>query len=628
MRGASALPAGVELKPLRWPGSAHEGESLIGLITRRGSEHFLGSNRLILRACGIDVHHQGSALSRATASNIKELARILRIEIEKLEQMACPVIGSDHSGDIVVWGERTMRLRDIETRYRRISPTSLDQIEHHRQSWLLRLLPYCPESFEQLIHTCPSCNSSLHWSLAKPISWCDQTGCENGARPIPPSTEFLREDMRREYTLFADLVSADANTAGAARASLHHDLQNIDNPTLVDLIFFMSDIDRPQGCKANMSISRSTNAADLAERIIKGTEAVSRWPEPLEEITRRALYNKKSEYYLWSRLKQVVSHHPNQELKTVLVQGVTALGDCRRTAAPPNSSPIMLQTELVQRTWISAEQGAFLSKGDYLRRNGREGDAGLSKFDRELGEEFIEQWKASTRNATVANRIKLPIYAIAQLGKAGSLQPTTNRGLNALEPEGCTMTASLDTLIDKLNALPFAAADTKELISIAAASKVIGGGLKPWATIIQLIIDGTLKCYRAESDKNPTARTLVIQRKDLPVLASLPIANYDDGVMCSSASKEDVTRILNATSRQIDDLEAEELLRFERKGKKLACQMSEVLALANERAFGAEMTMRTGIVPQKLEEWLSVKGIDKLPGGGWSRAAINKSLNI
>lgn len=628
MRGASALPPGVELKPLRWPGSAHKGESLLGLITRRGSEHFLGSNRLILRACGIDVHHQGSALSRATASNIEELARILRIDIEKVEQMACPVTGSDHSGDIVVWGGRTMRLRDIETRYRRISPVSLEQSEHHRQSWLLRLLPYCPESFEQLIDTCPSCNSPLRWSLAKPIAWCDQTGCENGGRPIPPSTEFLREDMRREYTLFADLFSADTSTASAAHASLHPDLQNIDNPTLADLIFFMSDIDRPQGCKANMSISRSTNAADLAARIIKGTEAVSRWPEPLEQITRRALYNKKSQYYLWSRLKQALTHHPNQELKTVLVQGVPALGDCRRTAAPPNSSPIMLQTELVQRTWISAEQGAFLSRGDYLRRDGREGDAGLSKFDRELGEEFIAQWKASTRNAAVANRLKLPIYAIAQLGKAGTLQPTTNRGLNALEPEGFTMTTSLNALIDKLNALPLADPGKENLISIAAASKVIGGGLKPWATIIQLIIDGTLKCYRTETDKNPTTRTLVMQRRDLPVLASLPIASYDDGVICPSTSKEDVKRILNATSSQIDDLGAKELLRFERKGRKLACQMSEALALANERAFGAEITMRTGIISQKLEKWLSEKGISKLPGGGWSRAEINKSVDI
>lgn len=69
-------------------------------------------------------------------------------------------------------------------------------------------------------------------------------------------------------------------------------------------------------------------------------------------------------------------------------------------------------------------------------------------------------------------------------------------------------------------------------------------------------------------------------------------------------------------------------MRFERKGKKLACQMSEVLALANERAFGAEMTMRTGIAPQKLEEWLSVEGVRKLPGGGWSRVEINKSFNI
>lgn len=622
----AVLPPGVELRPLRWPGTAEPDESLLGLVTRRGAEHFLGSNRIILKGCGIDVRHQGDAVVHATREDMRKLSRILRIDEEHIRKKVCAVIGEDHTGKLVEWGGRSMRLRDLETRFRRISPTSMVDSPHHRQPWLLRLLPYCPISFERLIDTCPSCGSSLRWSAAKPMAWCDQTGCENGDRPIPPTADFLSEEIRREYGLFADLVCSHREKADRARASLHHDLQTIDNPTLVDLILLMSDIDRPATSKASMSISRRTDAAELAERIAKGTRAVAAWPEPLERMTRRAIHNKKSEYHLWLRLKNAASHHPNPGLRGLLVAGVPTLNDCRRTAAPPNSSPIMLQTELVKRTSISAEQGTLLSKGDYLRRDDREGDPGSSKFDLELAEDFIEQWKASSRNNVVANRLKLPVYAVHQCAMAGLLERPSNKGVRAIEPDGRIMNASLTALEVILDTLPVVGPDGGDLISLAVASKIIGGGLKPWAAIIQLVTDGTLECHRARDEKRPTVKSLLLKRDDVSVLGQLSATQSDYHLSQISVSKEDVKEILNARSKQIDELEATGQLSFAHDGRKLACQLSQVLTVAENRIFGAELSIRTGIYPNKLAEKLLAMGINALPNGGWARAETLRAL--
>lgn len=624
----AVLPPGVELRPLRWPGSARSDESLLGLVTRRGAEHFLGSNRIILKACGIDVRHQGDAVVHAAQADVRELSRILRIDEDQIRRKVCALVGKDHTGKLVEWGGHSMRLRDIETRFRRISPTSLIHGEHHRQSWLLRLLPYCASSFERLIDTCPACGGSLRWSAAKPIARCDQFDCENGDKSIPPTADFLNAEIRQEYRLFADLVSCDPRTADAARASLHRDLQTTDNPTLVDLIFLLSDIDRPANSKANMSISRKTDAADVAERIAKGMQAVSAWPKSLEQITRRAIHNKRSEYHLWLRLKNAVSHHPNRELGTLLITGVPALNDCRRTAAPPNSSPIMLQTELVKRTSISAEQGKLLSKGDYLRRDDREGDPGSSKFDRELAEEFVAQWKASTRNTAVANRFKLPVYAIFQFATAGLLERPSNKGVCALEPEGRIMNSSLEAFEESLRQLPIVEPDESNLISLAAASKVIGGGLKPWAAIMQFVINGTVECYRAQAEKHPIAKKLLMKSEDLSSLRQLSVADGDDHLLRVSVSKEDVKEILNARSQQIDELGATGQLSFERNGSKLAHQLSQVMTVASNRIFGAELSIRTGVHPKKLAGQLLAEGIEILPGGGWPRAETLRTLGL
>ena len=419
------------------------------------------------------------------------------------------------------------------------------------------------------------------------------------------------------------LLSADEQEAAAGRAMLHPDLREIDNPTLIDLVFLLADIDRPLGRRANMSTFRDTHAVDIAARATKGTEALLEWPSGLEHIAARAINNRKSERHLWSRLKAAANNHPNLAIRDLVVSGAPVIAEGLREAVAPDSPPVMLQTELVRLTGISAKQGAFLSKGDFLRSPDMVGDAGSSKLDLTLCEEFIEQRKASERNETVATRFLLPTYAIIQMGCSARLDRPSNPGLNALEPQTRIMTASVERLVAELASLEVSDG-MEELLSIGAASRIIGGGLKPWDEIIDAILNGHLPCLRATCDRVPTTRSLLIRRKDLGMLAKVTREPKSDFNVPLTASQQDAMEILNATFSQMTRLRSTGMLNFEQAYRKLACPMDEVLALAETNIFGAELSLRTDIAPNALKAWCDARGVVERPEGGFCRVQIDR----
>ena len=365
----------------------------------------------------------------------------------------------------------------------------------------------------------------------------------------------------------------------------------------------------------------------IAARATKGTEALLEWPSSLEKIAARAINNRKSERHLWSRLKSAANNHQNLEIRDLVVSGAPVIAEGLREAVAPDSPPVMLQTELVRLTGISAEQGAFLSKGDFLRSPDMVGDAGSSKLDRALCEEFIEQRKASERNETVATRLLLPTYAIMQMGCSDRLDRPSNPGLNALEPQTRIMAASVERLVAELASLDVSDG-TEELLSIGAASRIIGGGLKPWDEIMYAVLNAHLPCLRAKGDRAPTTRSLLIRRKDVGMLAKTTRGPKGDFNVPLFASQQDAMEILNATSSQMTRLRSNGMLNFEQAYKKLACPMNEVLALAERRIFSVELSLRTGIAPHALKAWCDAMGIVKQPEGGYCRVQFERLQSV
>lgn len=615
-----AIPAGLVLKPLRWPGEILDGESLPGVFTRRSAEHFLGSNYIVLRACGLNLQHQGNALTEASSDNIRELARLLRVDRGRLGELVCEPVGEDFTGTVVRWGSRTMRLRDLETRFRRVSPLALSRSGHHRQAWLSRLLPFCPETFEELIGTCPVCDRPLRWTLAKPISQCDEPSCEAGQQPIKPTNRCLPKELRELYSFFARLMSSNSQVSESARNTLHTDLEALDNPTLVDLIFLMASLDRPRGERSPALTARSDGNIGTVKRLVEGVEKIKRWPDDLHAIAERAINHEK---HLWARLKAVVNNHKNSGLGDLFRRAVPSLAESLAHATAPKSAPVMLQTEFIKRSGLQLRHTSILKKAKLLNKESPSVKGRRSiHFDREMAEEFIAARSASIWIRTIQHQFYIPGYGVAQLIGARYLDDITNEAIRALYPEGRITRNSYNTLVSDLAAGALSLTPGSNLPTISAASAVIGGGPKPWHEIINALFSPRITYFSRDTSKPVTFRNLLIRTKDIHVLREMKAQSDSALSLAERISKFEAGELLNAPHDTLDELCAAGMLSFKKEQRMLSCDSKQVLTLARERIFRAEASALSGISFQRMSLVARENGIVELEGGGWNRAQM------
>lgn len=623
MRRDAAIPPGVLLQPLLWDGDIEDDESFLGYLTRRAAEHHLGVNAVVLGSVGLKLQHQGKALFDCTQEQAERLAVLLRADPHRLTDVICPVIGSDHTGDLVRWGGRTMRRRDIETRYRRLAPLAITERQRHRQPWLLRLLSHCPVSFERLIQQCPSCGRVLLWSRSKPIDRCDHEDCIHWSESIETRGDLLPESMRREYARFAALLSSSSAVREKAERGLHPEIAQLANPDLVDLVSVLGLFSDSQ--ENEIGSEEDTTSRDAAV-ITRGIRAVEAWPQALVDLTAQAITERLRRPELWSQMKWHTRGYRNPVIRDLLICTVPELRQSLKRVTIPNSPQVMLQTELVKRTGLRADQA-----GEVCRALAKKTDFILAKetmIDHALACDFISQLTTSVPIGTTANALHLPNYAIAQLIAGGFLEAPENPGIAALYPNGRVTKNSQLSLFARLVRLPVLAEGSRSTLPLSIASKIIGGGPKPWATILSAILSRVIPCWRSEPRARPTVRNLCIQKVDLDNLRMLRPSAGEKHALPDMVSKTDAYELLNITTNKGKWFEQSGELEFRPSGRKHACPMTAVLAIAAARIYGPELSLRLSCSPNILEPKLQAAGIDKLACGGWDRNSALRAFGL
>ncbi|WP_066479375.1 MULTISPECIES: hypothetical protein [unclassified Sphingomonas] len=627
MSRGTAMPPGGTLKPLRWPGVIHDGESLLGVVTRRSAEHFLGSTHIVTRASGIDVQRQGDALIVATKDNIGELARLLRVDRSTLQNLVCERIGADAVGSILRWGARTIRQRDLEVRVRRIAPSALARSPHHRQAWLLRRLPYCPETFEELIDECPSCGRSLRWTHAKPVGFCDDPSCRFGNRLIEPTGKMLRTEWHETYRHFCDLVSVNPAVAEGALKKLPNEIRVLDNPTLLDLVYLMAIIDRLEDSRAPALNARALTSDANAERIARGCDAVRGWPHSIREVVTHAVDNLENDRHLWQRLKWHSVKNPNPEIRRLLVAAVPELTASARQVVAPGRNPIMLQKELLERTSLQIRHMKVLQADNHLGGSRISlKTRSLPKFDRARAEILIGDLKRSVNTSSVASRLGLPGYGVHQLSDSGHLDKIINPAVDAIFPNGRITAASVEELCGKLKQVALDPQPHLHTIALTAAAAIVGGGPKPWDQIVEMLLAKEIPCFANGATTHSALGCVRIGRADLRILRKVRAWTLDQGWLPEICSKLEASEILNATHDDVVDLVEAGVLSFRASGKKLACCTDAILSIASERMFRTEAALFLDIASQSVNAVTDAHGIPTLSGGGWCRRSMMKLL--
>lgn len=191
---------------LRFDLDMMDDESIPGAIARGVHSHVLVRTRPVLEAAGVELKHAGYS-QLATPDELERLAYVVRCSPSRMSANAGERFVPREATRVsdVRFGRHLVPRAYLELNQRRISPLSLEERDHHRLAWMNLLLPYCPESLEQLTSACALCNAKLGWHYAKGIGFCEHCGREVARSAEPP----LEDELADDYRLFARLSSPD-----------------------------------------------------------------------------------------------------------------------------------------------------------------------------------------------------------------------------------------------------------------------------------------------------------------------------------------------------------------------------------------------------------------------------------
>ena len=133
--------------------------------------------------------------------------------------------------------------RRLEIRNRRVSPTSLRASKHHRARWHIKLLSFCPESWEYLIDTCPAsnCGKPLRWGRCIEVDRCEN--CQFDLKEFEAAK--VPSDLRGALSFVGDLLHPEPQVRGEAIRRLPHPLNDLPDNEVFDLLCVLTRATMP-----------------------------------------------------------------------------------------------------------------------------------------------------------------------------------------------------------------------------------------------------------------------------------------------------------------------------------------------------------------------------------------------
>lgn len=185
------------------------GESLMSVVARACAASGFRTISTVLNSIGITSTPPFVPFTQI--EHAANLAALLRVREDQ-------ILSRMHPGgrEVVDWWGEPLRRVYLEAKTRRYSPASLAVSVHHRAVWMIRPLPFCPESFEILRSDCPACQRSLGWSHTRGIDRCDHCGAALSDAVV----EQVDAASRTGASRVASLVSVDSRKRRQAVKSL------------------------------------------------------------------------------------------------------------------------------------------------------------------------------------------------------------------------------------------------------------------------------------------------------------------------------------------------------------------------------------------------------------------------
>ena len=622
------LPERLSGRRLRFPLEVGDGESIPGAIARGVRLHVLVRTAPVLAAAGVNIRHLGFS-QIATPEELERLAFVARCPANALVERAGDrlIDRADEKSCDAQFGRLIIPRAYLEFNRRRIGPATLAAEAYHRASWMNLLLPYCPESLEALVDRCNHCDTPLGWFHSHGIGHCDRCTLEIG-----PSFEgALPEGLAEDYRLFALLSSPDARGVEEACASMPATLADVSPGSLVRLALLVGGLMQPTyvPTAARHAVTKLP-APTLAAVVATGTAELRSWPHGFRSWVAAQSRDLRDSPAALETLRARMKRLADRKLEAEdLVHTVTAaMPDLHRHAAHGFAvdRPYYLYKPVQRMLGLSSPKMNVLKKWpgiNFLKLNTGAKEQG--QFDVDQIDSLMPVFRDTVALSACAEALRLPHYAIEQLCATNVLEWENHSVLLATATTAKVRGVSLRRLLAELAAKARGVDDRHEkrpadLVTLASASRRIGGRFKPWASIIDALRMGHIEFWT--DGRAPTTTSIYVRAIDLARFDVVVDANAPAGfAIAATVSQRDAAEILNIAPKYMPELSDHLGFPFLRKGLMLVAASTTVIAAAARVVWNAEIALHMCVHHRSVEDVLSTRGINAFPSG-WPRERL------
>lgn len=586
----------------------------MSLVTRAAARNVLPSSHVILEQVGA-AHAQNP--TAAIIPNLDEelLAHILRLPREEIARRRHPARADE--GYVDFFGS-AVRADEIAFRRRRFAPAAVGASAHIRALWSIKTIPCCTETWQYLTDTCHACGAVQGWRNAWRLDRCDRCG----TRLDRAEAQEVDLPLRESLGFLIGLLDPDPNRRLRARAELPDTLADWDGGMVLELGLALMTLTRdPYQPKRKNAVPAADRAA-YATALAQAAMLVRGWPATLIPALERAVVAR-------SRSRQNVRYTGVPGHLPALTSEM--LPELVRAAIMNALAPIMAAPGKTPAGQIGMMEAVYLIRRPIrdlapARREGRlrtriclRANRILPTLDRAEVEYIGDFLKNRISAEGASHRFDLPAYAVTLIADARHISIENHPFLVTRYRNPQLHKAELDRFKASLRdaALKPAArgdqAPTRSIddpIPLHRAARAIGGGFKPWGTIIDHLLSRAAPFTMSDA----RASRIQISARDAHSLHSLDLSLTTPSTLLLTCSQRDALEILNLPGKH-----SHLLKQFAEADDQWEMDWDVVLRLARTRITLTELSATSGIRATKLEILLDEEGCPRADPLGWWR---------
>jgi hypothetical protein len=625
-------PTRPEVRPLAISVAPRPGESLIGLVARATRLNVLGTTKVILEDIGLRLLHPGT-LGQDIGLAAPRLAQKLGCSPAEINERCHPYLSDPQGRKDVRWGQGAIFRPDISVKRRRVSPVALEASPYHRSSWMNKLLPYCPETFELLVDRCATCGKQQGWRHAWGIGNCDEYSCR--ALLVQPTGEQLPDDLKDDYRAFAAIASADHRERHEAISKLSSELQDLPPAVLLNLTLQLGATFGHDPMRFQRDKFRNSAPETIATVVARGAHLLGEWPARVRsDIAEQVALLSGTEKprlrpYLAAVRQLGLRHTVRPEQMKVVRDALPEAFEHATVALAALVKPAMNASQLCKMAAIDAEELRAIQVANLIEHQVvHSGKRIIVQYDLESGTDFANRMRSSAFASRMEQKLGIPRYGSEQLACLGEIAHEDHPGALLLHKTMRLKQATVDELIADLEHRALRTPPPAAAIKLRTAMKRIGGREKPWGHVLAAMRAGEMPFWLADGWKLVGTAYVLLEDIEQFLNVHFQPARWPNFPFSRAMTKIDASDVLNLDPPQIRRVVAAGELEFHPDGVALMTSRQAVVELASRTISTAEIGLRLGIpihvVPRRLAEHPRIK---RSPAG-WIRADFEAAMPL